>query len=490
MKSPIVCVMGMLLCFGLGLGLAAQTVPGNVAFNDAGARLLKTIFPSGMGPEDNAVTVSVVDERAGSPNRETSTEGFITSVLIQQVSFAAAPQTAAWQVIEGDFIVNALTEKEKAAEKDISWENYGNFDVVKYVLSCDAKKAGANWQLTLRLVDLQKGTNKGSSVCTVTAKEIDTLVKAHTTENLPTLRNALKQSLAAALKKVNTALKKKSGENASFAAGNLLYAEKDVGGPVAQFLSSELEVSMSEVGKIARLPGGERPSSAALSTLQSRFPDSKFDGIIEGRYFDEGDSVRLYWTMLAYPSGDILASDSTQFKTSDLPSGLALEPPANPVPSYTINNVTAGANVDKGFKIEASINHGNGGLYFDGELLQVWVKATRDCYIKIYHFDVNGQRQLIFPNQYMKDNFIHSGSLLPFPGPNAPFSFLLGAPFGTEIIKVVASTTPFLNSEADFTQVESLGTGAQNMTRGLVVAANTATAEAKLSYNIQAKPKK
>ena len=50
MKSPIVCVMGMLLCFGLGLGLAAQTVPGNVAFNYAGARLLKTIFPSGMGP--------------------------------------------------------------------------------------------------------------------------------------------------------------------------------------------------------------------------------------------------------------------------------------------------------------------------------------------------------------------------------------------------------------------------------------------------------
>jgi hypothetical protein len=479
----------LLILLAAAAGLSAQAAA-PIAFADAGARLLKAIYPSGFGPDDNPAPVSVVDERQGADNRADSAEGFVTGVLIQQVSFAASAQTAAWQVIEGDFIVNALQEKEKAADKDIPWEqakNYGDFTIVKYVLSCDARKTGANWLLSLRVVDLQSGTNKGSSQVTVKGSELDELIKAHSAGSLAALQPGLRQSMGQGLKAAAALLKKKSGEPVALATGNLLYAERDVGGPAAQFLLNELEMAMGASGKVVRLPDGEKPSSKALATLKARLPDLKMDGMVEGRYYDEGDAVRLYWTMLSYPSGEVLAQGSLQFRRSDIPASLVLEPPANPVPSHQLANVSQGTAVDRDFKVELSSNHGNGGTYLDGEMLQLYVRATKDCYIKIYHFDVKGNRQLIFPNSFMKDNFIKAGALLPFPGPNAPFQFLLHEPFGTERIKVVASTTPFLNQESDFTATDSLGTGTEGMTRGLSVVPKTATAEAQLSYVIQAR---
>jgi len=54
---------------------------------------------------------------------------------------------------------------------------------------------------------------------------------------------------------------------------------------------------------------------------------------------------------------------------------------------------------------------------------------------KIYHVDVNGVAQLIWPNRFGGSGKIKAGEALKFPGPNDKFQYVLGRPYGTEYIK-------------------------------------------------------
>ncbi|MBI9101994.1 MAG: DUF4384 domain-containing protein [Spirochaetales bacterium] len=74
----------------------------------------------------------------------------------------------------------------------------------------------------------------------------------------------------------------------------------------------------------------------------------------------------------------------------------------------------------------------------------LYILASRDCYIKVFYIDVTGEKSTqVFPNPYEQRNFLRGGRSLLFPGTQSAFKFRLSAPFGTEYIKVTASTSPF-----------------------------------------------
>ena len=110
---------------------------------------------------------------------------------------------------------------------------------------------------------------------------------------------------------------------------------------------------------------------------------------------------------------------------------------------------------------------GNGATYRDGENLVIRFFANRPCFIKVYHIDVNRKTSLIFPNDYYSDNRIEAGKIYSIPDDHYPFRFELGAPYGTEFIKVIASTRQFEDIEEAFSDLgEADG---RVMTRGLAV---------------------
>jgi hypothetical protein len=104
--------------------------------------------------------------------------------------------------------------------------------------------------------------------------------------------------------------------------------------------------------------------------------------------------------------------------------------------------------------------------YFDGDEMKINLLAGQDCYFKVYHIDVNGQMQLIYPNQYNRDNRLRANT--PRTIPESPVYYPLSAPYGVETILAVASAEPFQNLEQEMVPVQ-FSRSAVNTARGLGV---------------------
>jgi hypothetical protein len=99
--------------------------------------------------------------------------------------------------------------------------------------------------------------------------------------------------------------------------------------------------------------------------------------------------------------------------------------------------------------------------YYEGEKLVITLFADRDCYVKLYHVDVDNKLQLIFPYQNKNNKLSANRAFSP------PETYLLGAPFGRETIIALASPTQFENLDAELARQKSAET------RGLTVKAVT-----------------
>ncbi|MDR2500314.1 MAG: DUF4384 domain-containing protein [Treponema sp.] len=89
--------------------------------------------------------------------------------------------------------------------------------------------------------------------------------------------------------------------------------------------------------------------------------------------------------------------------------------------------------------------------YIDGDEMNITLIANQNCYVKVYHIDVNRQMQLIFPNQLNRNNYLAANITRIIP--EAPVQLTLHAPFGQETIYVIASGEQFQNLEAEFAQI-------------------------------------
>ena len=78
-----------------------------------------------------------------------------------------------------------------------------------------------------------------------------------------------------------------------------------------------------------------------------------------------------------------------------------------------------------------------------GDQLVVTVKPDRDCYLRLYYKSAEGAMMQIFPNAGKTANFIKAGEEVQLPGAGDKFKFTMGEPFGSEILKAVASSQQF-----------------------------------------------
>jgi hypothetical protein len=83
--------------------------------------------------------------------------------------------------------------------------------------------------------------------------------------------------------------------------------------------------------------------------------------------------------------------------------------------------------------------------------MKITLLASQNCYVKVYHIDVNKQMQLIFPNQLNRNNYLAANTTRVIP--ESPVQLTLHAPFGQETIYVIASGDQFSNLEAEFVQI-------------------------------------
>lgn len=81
-------------------------------------------------------------------------------------------------------------------------------------------------------------------------------------------------------------------------------------------------------------------------------------------------------------------------------------------------------------------------IYAEGETLTLKVRCEQDAYLYILYQQADGKVFQIFPNKGQPDNRVKAMQDVQVPDPDDGFRWVVEAPFGPEIVKVVASKKP------------------------------------------------
>ncbi len=79
------------------------------------------------------------------------------------------------------------------------------------------------------------------------------------------------------------------------------------------------------------------------------------------------------------------------------------------------------------------------GIYYMGDVVQIFFQADRDCYAAIYSVDTRGEVNMLFPEDPYDDGRIEAGEVYSIPGRYADFDLVVSGPEGIEHIQAVAS---------------------------------------------------
>jgi hypothetical protein len=110
--------------------------------------------------------------------------------------------------------------------------------------------------------------------------------------------------------------------------------------------------------------------------------------------------------------------------------------PAAETITFTADGVALGGKIPLEMKI-------NQRIFKEGENLVLEVKAAEDCFARLYYMNVEGKVTQLFPNEHHQDNFLPKARVVRIPGAAWGFDLQMGAPYGMEALKLVASTTQF-----------------------------------------------
>lgn len=271
--------------------------------------------------------------------------------------------------------------------------------------------------------------------------------------------------------------------------GTFTYEYSDLPTPFSRWVEDRLILASSGSSRVRML---NRNAAAALDpVLKESFGkfimETGAEALLSGRFFIEGDSVRVRFELTELSSGTLIGAGDWKVPGSAVPAYASVKPASGTVERAKELSGLSSASPG-GLKVSVSTDRGGGAAYRVGESLAVLVGVTKDAFVRVYHVDGEGRIQLIWPNRFGGgDGKVRAGGTIRLPpDENAPFAFVMEPPYGTEFIKVVASTTPFSDTQSDFSD---LGTSARaTITRGLAVTGSGSTkteiAEALASYYI------
>jgi len=125
-------------------------------------------------------------------------------------------------------------------------------------------------------------------------------------------------------------------------------------------------------------------------------------------------------------------------------------------------------------KLEAAFDHPNG-IYADGERVHLLVRNSEDAYVTIVTVGPTGKSVQLFPNDSQPQNLVKANTPLQIPAPGSSAQIIVSAPFGAELIKVVASSAPKglvpNSSLSGMGAFRSIDGGVDELVRDLAIAA-------------------
>ncbi len=272
----------------------------------------------------------------------------------------------------------------------------------------------------------------------------------------------------------------------STAFGNFTYTDTGLGSAFSRHLEDRLGMALTRTTKLKLIQrGAVRNMDASFRKVYAEhFQTQTPSALLSGSFIPEGRAVKVRFELISLFTAELLGVTEISFDLSTLPPGMAISPPNLERAQQVQNGLEVVTALPAGnLTVSVTTTRGDGAVYLDGEEMELLVMASEDSFVNIYHVGVDGETQLIFPNQYQTASRVRAGELVKVPGAGWPFKFQLHAPFGVEYIKVLASNEPF----PDVPSFQSLGREpGRVLSRGLSVRSSSQVrlAEAEVSYSI------
>jgi len=238
--------------------------------------------------------------------------------------------------------------------------------------------------------------------------------------------------------------------------GNFTYQETKVAGDIVPRLVSALKreshrlnvfeiierTQIAETLKKVDLGVYNRITDNAEKLFSEMMEDSMKWDVLTGTYWDERNAVRIEAVLVNPISSRRMASAEVVIPKSVFSSRFSL------VPENFLKIQTETAELLRrarkkmptSLQVKLWVNKGDGAVYSKGEKLHVFIKANRDCYVRLLYRQADGTNVLLFPNRYRLDSRIEKNKLYVIPSETDGFDFIVDEPFGTEVLTLFAST--------------------------------------------------
>ncbi len=330
-------------------------------------------------------------------------------------------------------------------------------------------------QLILKDATVKAREKKGDTYYAwviIPASVVESLLQAEK-ERTEKLRILPKKEMEKAVAKLAKHLPK----NAKVGAWNISHANTGMAGNYSDYLRDLLSFAISSHPSLTDVT----PRLASLAqkvpldiALERRTTD--IDGIMQGKYWERQKGIEVVLYLNTKGGG--------RHTTSFFLPKEAMEdllPPNAELISTRIRE-TQRLFPREDFRVRIWVDRGEGSIYRDGDTMLVYVWADRDCYIKVFYISTQGEITLIFPNQYQQDNFLPGGIARTLGGEESPFAFVASAPYGSEVLKIVAQSKQFSDIEEI---IQGQWTkGKQALTHGVIRSPKVLLAEDICTYTV------
>jgi len=169
------------------------------------------------------------------------------------------------------------------------------------------------------------------------------------------------------------------------------------------------------------------------------------DAILIGKFEDFDTKIKISALVRNVRSREVISDASVLIPKEAVPAAIAVFSENYGEVSFADLADEPEDTLDMVFEdihLEVFVDHSVDNQYKVGENMKIYIKADKDCYIRVLYRDTQGEDLMLFPRREADNDFIEANQTYVIP-PDNTYKIVAVEPYGTECLKVFASTRPF-----------------------------------------------
>ena len=222
----------------------------------------------------------------------------------------------------------------------------------------------------------------------------------------------------------------------------ITYADTPFCGTLSAYLEQALGSHLVATGQVRLVDKAGGREALRDGAMVTGLPAAlRAQAVVRGTCFALGEEVQLALRVTDATGEDLAATTLNVPASLIRKAGLKLVPDNFEEARKALAICDAQVQASR-LKVKVALDRGNGGIYRKGDKLYLFLKANLDCYVRVLYHQVDGTNLEIFPNKWHPGNRIEKDRLYQIPPDQGGFDMEVLAPFGVEMVKVLASTEP------------------------------------------------